>query len=136
VALPVAAAQSERPSEPPAGTETVLVVEDDDAVRMFTEAVLKAAGYEVLSASNGAEALEVARSSPKAIHLLMSDVVMPVLGGHALAEQMRTLHPEAAALPGYRPRQSTARNCHPRPTSCKAVSPAALCRKIRGILDN
>jgi CheY-like chemotaxis protein len=105
VALPVAAVPSERPAEPPAGTETVLVVEDDDAVRVFTEAVLKAAGYEVLAAANGAEALDLARSTPRAIHLLMSDVVMPVLGGHALAEQMRSIHPEARVLftSGYTP---------------------------------
>jgi two-component system, cell cycle sensor histidine kinase and response regulator CckA len=140
VALPVAAVPSERPAEPPAGTETVLVVEDDDAVRVFTEAVLKAAGYEVLSASNGAEALDLARSTPRAIHLLMSDVVMPVLGGHALAEQMRSIHPEARLLftSGYTP-EAVSRKGIAIPSAYflqKPYSPAALCRKIRGILDS
>ena len=105
MALPVAAMHAPRSDEPPPGTETVLVVEDDDAVRFFTEAVLKAAGYDVLTASNGIEALSIARSSARPIHLLMSDVVMPVLGGHALAEQFHALRPDARVLftSGYTP---------------------------------
>ncbi len=139
MALPVATVRSERAAEAPAGTETVLVVEDDDAVRVFTEAVLKAAGYDVLAAANGAEALDVARATPKAIQLLMSDVVMPVLGGHALAEQMRSLHPEAHLLftSGYTP-EAVSRKGIAIPSAYflqKPYSPAALCRKIRGILD-
>jgi PAS domain S-box-containing protein len=140
VALPVAAGRTERAAAPPAGTETVLVVEDDDAVRVFTEAVLEAAGYEVLTASNGAEALEVARSTPRAIHLLMSDVVMPVLGGHALAEQMRSLHPETRLLftSGYTP-EAVSRKGIAIPAAYflqKPYSPAAVCRKVRTVLDN
>ena len=118
----------------------MLVVEDDDAVRVFTEAVLKAAGYDVLTAPNGAEALELAKSTPKAIQLLMSDVVMPVLGGHALADQMRSLHPEARLLftSGYTP-EAVSRKGIAIPAAYflqKPYSPAALCRKIRGILDS
>ena len=71
----------------PAGSETVLVVEDDEAVRQFTRAVLMAAGYQVLSAADGNEAMTLARSHTGLVHLLITDVVMPVLDGHALADQ-------------------------------------------------
>ncbi|MCC7181181.1 MAG: PAS domain S-box protein [Acidobacteria bacterium] len=139
VTLPVAATRSESAADAPAGTETILVVEDDDAVRVFTEAVLNAAGYEVLAASNGAEALERAQATSTAIHLLMSDVVMPVLGGHALAEQMRSIHPEARVLftSGYTPDAVSRKGIAipPRYFLQKPYSPAALCRKVRGVLD-
>jgi len=140
VALPVAAAGPEHPGESPEGTETVLVVEDDDAVRMFTEAVLKAAGYDVLAASNGADALGLAGAAPGTIHLLMTDVVMPVLGGHALAEQMRSLHPEARVLftSGYTP-DAVRRKGIAIPAAYflqKPYSPAALCRKVRTVLEH
>jgi two-component system cell cycle sensor histidine kinase/response regulator CckA len=139
VALPLAALHAPRSDEPPAGTETILVVEDDDAVRFFTEAVLKAAGYDVLTASNGIEALSMARSSARPIHLLMSDVVMPVLGGHALAEQFQTLRPDARVLftSGYTP-EAVSRKGIAIPADQfmqKPYSPAGLCRKIRDILD-
>ncbi len=139
VALPLAALHAPRSDEPPAGTETILVVEDDDAVRFFTEAVLKAAGYDVLTASNGIEALSLARSSAHPIHLLMSDVVMPVLGGHALAEQFLVLRPDARVLftSGYTP-EAVSRKGIAIPADQfmqKPYSPAGLCRKIRDILD-
>ena len=139
VTLPVAATRSDSAADAPAGSETILVVEDDDAVRMFTEAVLNAAGYEVITASNGAEALELAQATPKPIQLLMTDVVMPVLGGHALAEQMRSAHPEARVLftSGYTP-DAVSRKGIAIPARYflqKPYSPAALCRKVRGVLD-
>ncbi|MEZ5285953.1 MAG: ATP-binding protein [Vicinamibacterales bacterium] len=62
VALPVAAPQGQPPGDAIPGTESILVVEDDDAVRIYTEAVLKAAGYDVVTAANGADALAVART--------------------------------------------------------------------------
>ncbi|MGE3887710.1 MAG: PAS domain S-box protein [Vicinamibacterales bacterium] len=139
VALPVAATRNEGPADAPAGTETILVVEDDDAVRMFTEAVLNAAGYEVIAASNGAEALERAQATPKPIHLLMTDVVMPILGGHALAEQIQSAHPEARVLftSGYTPDAVSQKGIAipARYFLQKPYSPAALCRKVRGVLD-
>ena len=138
VALPVAAAPGGTVTEAPSGTESILIVEDDDAVRVFTEAVLKAAGYLVLSAANGADALALAGATAHPIDLLMSDVVMPVLGGHALAEQFRTIHPEAEVLftSGYTP-EAVSRRGVAIPAARflqKPYSPAALCRKIRLIL--
>ena len=139
VALPVAVTGAARSDEAPPGTETVLVVEDDNAVRFFTEAVLKAAGYDVLTASNGIEALSIARSTAHPIHLLMSDVVMPVLGGHALAEQFHAVRPDTRVLftSGYTP-DAVSRRGIAIPADQfiqKPYSPAGLCRKIRGILD-
>jgi len=139
VALPLATARGENPADAPAGTETILVVEDDDAVRLFTEGVLKAAGYEVLTASNGAEALDLAQGTATPIHLLMADVVMPVLGGHALAEQMHPLHPETRVLftSGYTPDAVRGKGMAIPSARFlqKPYAPAALCRKVRGVLD-
>lgn len=63
------------------GTETVLLAEDEREVRMLTSEILSMNGYKVLEAANGLEALEVARQFPGEIHLLLSDVVMPGMGG-------------------------------------------------------
>ncbi|MDH4063022.1 MAG: PAS domain S-box protein [Acidobacteriota bacterium] len=138
VALPVVAASGSAVTETPSGSETILVVEDDDAVRVFTEAVLKAAGYEVLGASNGADALALAHATTRPIDMLMSDVVMPVLGGHALAAQFAVPHPEAKVLftSGYTPETVTRRGISIPAGQFlqKPYSPAALCRKVRQIL--
>ncbi len=139
VALPVAARPRTASEAAPAGTETILVVEDDNAVRVYTESVLKAAGYEVLTAADGSEALDQARQATHPIHLLMADVVMPVLGGNALAEQFRAIHTGARVLftSGYTPEAVSRRGVTIPPPQFlqKPYSPAALCRKIRSILD-
>jgi PAS domain S-box-containing protein len=71
------------------GTETVLLVEDDTAVRSVVERVLSSAGYEVLAASDGEEALVLSRAHAGTIHLLVTDVVMPRLGGMQVAATLR-----------------------------------------------
>jgi CheY-like chemotaxis protein len=85
---------------PPAvrGHETILLVEDDAAVRTLTQRILRELGYRVLTAGSGAEALALADGHPTPIHLLLSDVVMPGLDGHQLAGQLATLHPETRVL--------------------------------------
>ncbi|MBI2408080.1 MAG: PAS domain S-box protein [Gemmatimonadetes bacterium] len=70
------------------GTETVLFVEDDSSLLRLGCRVLRAAGYVVLEARHGAEALQVAASAKREIDILVTDVVMPVMDGRALAEQM------------------------------------------------
>ena len=79
-------------------TETLLVVEDEDAVRGLIRRVLKAKGYQVLEASNGRDALRVAAAHVGALDLLITDVVMPHMGGWELADQMKGLHPNCRVL--------------------------------------
>jgi len=139
VPLPVVQPQSVAAGDSPSGTETILVVEDDAAVCQFTEAVLLAAGYAVLTAGDGGEALAQARAHGGPIHLLMTDVVLPVMGGHALAEQFREMHPEGRVLftSGYTP-EAVSRRGIAIPAARfiqKPYSPAALCRRVRTVLD-
>jgi two-component system, cell cycle sensor histidine kinase and response regulator CckA len=75
------------------GTETVLVVEDDDAARGLWIETLQMLGYKVLEASNGAAAMALGRSHQGGIDLLLTDVVMPRMGGRALAEALSEDHP-------------------------------------------
>jgi PAS domain S-box-containing protein len=83
---------------PLAGTETILLVEDEDAVRELTREVLDAGGYVVLEARNGPEALELAQAHRGAIDLLLADVIMPRMSGRELAERLRTLRPGTKVL--------------------------------------
>jgi PAS domain S-box-containing protein len=86
------------------GAETVLLVEDDDAICDFAGRVLRDGGYTVLAAGNGAEALALVGRYPEPIHLVVTDVVMPMMGGHELADRLRAVRPEAKVLffSGYR----------------------------------
>jgi signal transduction histidine kinase/ActR/RegA family two-component response regulator len=70
------------------GTETVLVVEDEEAVRRLAQRILFRAGYLALGANGGEEALALARGHAGRIHLLLTDVVMPGMGGRELAERL------------------------------------------------
>jgi PAS domain S-box-containing protein len=80
------------------GTECVLIVEDEPAVRTIAGRTLAGLGYTVLEAENGREALEVARHYPAPIDLVITDVVMPELGGIELIEALSTERPETAVL--------------------------------------
>jgi CheY-like chemotaxis protein len=82
----------------PRGTETVLLVEDEGGVRTLARHALAGCGYTVLEAADGNEALQVACGHSGPIHLLVLDVVMPALGGRALADKALALHPEAKVL--------------------------------------
>jgi PAS domain S-box-containing protein len=82
----------------PRGTETVLLVEDADAVRAVTHQALARQGYTVLDAPNGAEALRIAADHPGPIHLLLTDVVMPGLSGRQVSDQLARLRPDTKVL--------------------------------------
>ncbi|MGJ5818736.1 PAS domain S-box protein [Paludibaculum fermentans] len=79
---------------PPAGTETVLVVEDQPAVRQFAAEVLVSYGYSVIEASSASEALEIARAGRVVIDLLLTDVVMPEMDGVELTRLIREIYPD------------------------------------------
>jgi PAS domain S-box-containing protein len=101
--LPHVAASTAASTSPPRaaaarGTETLLVVEDEPQVRELTCAILRAQGYQVLTARDGVEALQVAEAHEGPIHLLLTDVVMPRLSGKALADQLLLTRPEMRVL--------------------------------------
>jgi CheY-like chemotaxis protein len=80
------------------GNETLLVVEDSDSLRELAGTILEGAGYTVLEARNGTEALEVAARHTGTIHALLSDVIMPGMSGRVLAEKLIPLRPEMRVL--------------------------------------
>ena len=80
------------------GAATVLVVDDDDRVRLLTERILARAGYRVLTAASGPAALAVARAHPGEIDLLLSDMVMPGMSGSELAHAMTATRPHVKVL--------------------------------------
>jgi PAS domain S-box-containing protein len=82
----------------PAGGETVLLVEDEEDVRALAGEVLRRAGYHVLTARDGEEALRAAAAHPGPIHLLLTDVVLPGLGGGELARRLAEARPATAVL--------------------------------------
>jgi PAS domain S-box-containing protein len=101
--LPISArAAGERSAEPPMGavrgTETVLLVEDDDAVRSFARLLLCEFGYNVLAASHAAEAIRIIGSHSGPVHLLLTDVIMPGMSGSEMAEQVQRLRPGIKVL--------------------------------------
>jgi signal transduction histidine kinase len=80
------------------GLKTVLVAEDEEAVRELACEFLKSAGYNVLAASNGAEALALAEGSKEHIHALLTDLVMPRMRGSELAKRLKTLRPQIKVI--------------------------------------
>jgi PAS domain S-box-containing protein len=82
------------------GTEALLIVEDDPAVRHLTAGVLRAQGYEVLSAANGEDGLRMARDhhGGSAIRLVITDVIMPLMGGKVMAESLTSGDPDLKVL--------------------------------------
>jgi CheY-like chemotaxis protein len=125
--------------EAPPGRETILVVEDAEPVRVLVRDALEDAGYRVIEASNGKEALERISQNPEPIHLMLTDVVMPKMGGRTLATQVASLHPETKILfmTGY-VGDSVNGKYHPlgrRPSISKPFTPEELARKVREVLD-
>ena len=106
VLLPVAKIQPEKKDRdessirngPPSGTETVLVVDDEEGLREVTKRILTRSGYTVLTASSGTEAINTARSYKGAIDLLLTDVIMPKMQGPAVARLILAIRPDVRVL--------------------------------------
>jgi CheY-like chemotaxis protein len=121
------------------GSETILLVEDAEPLRELTRTILANHGYTVLLAGDGAEALGVASQHQGPIHLLLTDVIMPSMGGRELSERLASLRPEMKVLyvSGYTDATivrhgvlEAGLKILPKPFTKKA-----LVRKVREILD-
>jgi two-component system cell cycle sensor histidine kinase/response regulator CckA len=82
----------------PRGVATILLVEDEDAVRKLLRSLLEADGYRVLDAPSGPDALAICQNETEPIDLLVSDVIMPIIGGQALAEALVQRFPSLRVL--------------------------------------
>jgi signal transduction histidine kinase/HAMP domain-containing protein len=120
---------------PRPGTETVLVVDDEGEVQALVQAVLVRYGYTVLGAERPTEALRIAERHPGAIHLLLTDVVMPEMGGPALAQRLRAVRPDMAVLfmSGYA--DYTVSSDPGSALLQKPFTPEAVARAVRTALD-
>ena len=92
------ALQKVKKEDNPTGSETILIVEDDERVRNLAEKVLKGFGYTVLTAAGGEEAIIISRKHKGRIHLLLTDVVMPGMSSRDLEEHLRPLRPDMKIL--------------------------------------
>ncbi|MBI4212839.1 MAG: PAS domain-containing protein [Chloroflexi bacterium] len=122
---------------PAAGGETVLVAEDQEPLRILAREVLESAGYRVLLASDGAEALAAAAAHDGPIHLLLSDVVMPGLLIDEVVQRFAALHPRTRVLlmSGYPAGRAQVGATMPRSFIQKPFGPRALLQKVREVLD-
>ncbi len=126
-------------TSPLRGIETVLLVEDEDAVRDLGRDILQARGYTVLEARHGAEALRISEQHPGPIHLVLTDVVMPEMTGRELADRLAALRPETKVLymSGYTDNAVVHHGVLDPGTVFlqKPFTGAVLARKVREILD-
>lgn len=81
-----------------AGSETILLVEDEEVVRNLVERILTRSGYRVLTASDGCQAIDIVLEFSEKIDLLLTDVVMPKMSGRELAERVQALRPDIKVL--------------------------------------
>jgi CheY-like chemotaxis protein len=129
---------AEKTSPIPRGSETVLVVEDEAGVRELACQFLSVKGYTVLEAESGPEALEVSHRYTGTIHLLLSDMVMPRMGGGELAAQLKATRPEIriAFMSGYSEfsRGDLGKGFPEAPILQKPFSPASLVEIVREAL--
>jgi CheY-like chemotaxis protein len=122
----------------PGGSEVILLVEDEDPIRALVRTILEIKGYAVCEARNGREGLEMCGTHAGPIHMLLSDINMPELGGRELADGALRLRPgiRVMFMSGYGeniPLQDEARN-EP-PFIQKPFTPFALALKVRETLD-
>jgi two-component system, cell cycle sensor histidine kinase and response regulator CckA len=118
--------------------ETVLLVEDEDAVRALAREVLRRQGYIVLEARHGVDALRLAERHPDEIHLMITDVVMPHMSGRELAERLCAARPTMKVLfmSGYTDHALMNRALTPGSSFLqKPFTPETFARKVRQVLD-
>ncbi|HKF54181.1 MAG TPA: PAS domain S-box protein [Blastocatellia bacterium] len=131
-------AGSKKPAEPD-GWETILLIEDEDTVRHLASHVLRMHGYRVLEARHAGEALKIAEGHDDAIHLMLTDVVMPKMNGRQLAERLAPLRPgmKVIYMSGYN--DDIVLNAGLAPHIAflqKPFPPDLLVEKVRRVLDD
>jgi PAS domain S-box-containing protein len=121
------------------GRETILLVEDEEAVRVFAANVLRRQGYEVLEAHNGRQAIELLERTDASVRLLVTDVVMPEMGGPELVARLHELHSTLPVLymSGYAERAVVHNGLVKSKQAFlqKPFTPIVLARKVREVLD-
>jgi len=135
---------STKPVEPgaiPRGTETLLLVEDDPSVRHLACSILESQGYTVLRANNGQDALHVAREHKgPPIRLVVTDVIMPLMGGKVMAEWLKATYPDLKILftSGYTDDALAQHGVLEAAVAflSKPYTPATLAHKVRTMLDD
>jgi two-component system, cell cycle sensor histidine kinase and response regulator CckA len=122
------------------GSETILLVEDEDVVRRLAREILEQEGYTVLEASRGKEALSLCAAYEHPIQLLLTDVVMPKTSGKEVADRLRALHPETKVLfmSGYTDEAIVHHGVLDANVEFiqKPFTPVALVRKVRRVIDS
>jgi len=123
----------------PRGTETILLVEDEDQVRAVARGILKRCGYQVIEACNAGEALLLCESHAGEIHLMLSDVVMPQMSGPQLAERVARSRAgmKVLLMSGYTDDSIVRHGIVESGVAFlqKPITPESLARRVREVLD-
>ena len=125
--------------QPPPGNETILLVEDNEDVRLMVCEMLRVQGYKVIVAQDQKQAISICSQTQRHIDLMLTDVVMPEMSGPELAKRIRSIRPSLRVLymSGYAQDkfESYARNKEPFEFIQKPLTPEALATKVREVLE-
>jgi len=130
---------SQTSADPPPATETVLVVENESAIRTLVQMALERHGYTVLAAESGADALRVSENHPGDIHLLITDVIIPDMNGPEISRQLAVSRPHLSTMfmSGYMDDALSDHGLRAGHVDFiqKPFSPRVLAQRVREILD-